>query len=421
MFQSKKSLLAAVVSSLVVSATAHAAIAYDPTQNGSGTPATYDYQQDKSIRDAFDDIDNAITVIDDHANKAVIAADGAKVIAQDASDNADTAKTDAADAKTAAGAAQTTADAAAAAATANIGAIAGKVDQTAYDIDQQRQDDALTDAITKQAATDGVQDTDINDLKNSAGRHTQQIGQIQQDVTDAKDDFNQFKGNVSGALANAATVSQQNHTAITDEVTRATTAEQTNAAGVAANKTASTANTTGVAANKAAIQTETADRQAAATGLQAQVDHKVDTTTFTQRSAVVDTRFADTQQRIDDNKAQQSKVNKAVADTLDNHEGRITTLENQNNKQFANLKNEIQRNEKKANAGTSTALAATGIPQVMADQNFALGAAVGGYEGESAVAVGFSARVTHSVVVKASVGTDTQRGVGYTAGVAVGW
>ena len=75
----------------------------------------------------------------------------------------------------------------------------------------------------------------------------------------------------------------------------------------------------------------------------------------------------------------------------------------------------------RANAGTATALAAAGIPQVTGEQRFSLGAAVGGYESENALAVGFSSRVTQNVVVKASVATDTQHGVGYNVGASVGW
>lgn len=188
------------------------------------------------------------------------------------------------------------------------------------------------------------------------------------------------------------------------------------AAEAATRQKADSQHTADIAANKTAIA-DRATKAELATGL----SQKVDSATFSQRSAVVDSRFADTDARIAEQKASQAKVNKAVASTLDNHEGRITDLERNSNKGFAELKNQIDKNAKKANAGTSTALAAAGIPQVTGDQRFTLGAATGGYEGEQALAVGFSARVSSNVTVKASVGTDTQHGVGYNAGVAVGW
>lgn len=91
------------------------------------------------------------------------------------------------------------------------------------------------------------------------------------------------------------------------------------------------------------------------------------------------------------------------------------------NQQFKDLRQTVDNNRKKANAGTSTALAVAGIPQVTDNQKFTVGAALGGYESETAIAVGFSARVTDSVIIKASVGTDSQSGVGYSVGTSVGW
>lgn len=148
---------------------------------------------------------------------------------------------------------------------------------------------------------------------------------------------------------------------------------------------------------------------------------KVDTNTYSQRASLVDSRFADTQQRIDENKADQQKVNKTMAGRIDNHETRISALENRSNANFANIDKRINEVSKKANAGTSTALAAAGIPQVMESQKFSIGAATGGYEGEQAIAVGFSARVSTNVVIKASIATDSQQGFGYNVGAAIGW
>lgn len=107
--------------------------------------------------------------------------------------------------------------------------------------------------------------------------------------------------------------------------------------------------------------------------------------------------------------------------TLSNHEQRIGDLEYKGNKNFRDLNHRIDRLDKRLDAGVSTALATAGIPQVTGEQRFALGAAVGGYESGSAIAVGFSSRVTESVVIKAAVATDNQQGVGYNAGLSVGW
>lgn len=287
-------------------------------------------------------------------------------------------------------------------------ALALKVDDTAFKADQTRQDDAakaetqrVDGELAKKAAL-----TDLDPLKNDIGQNKTDISGIQttlgQKATSAAL-TTQGTALAQGEVMLAKSIqanqkdiqNKADTTALTDETNRATKEEQ---------------RLDQVKADKAEFNV-----------LQSEVKQKVDTKTFTQRSAVVDQRFKDTQQRIDDNKAEQAKVNKAVADTLDNHEDRIYDLEHRNNQSFANLKNQIDKNAKKANAGTSTALAAAGIPQVTGDQNFNLGAALGGYEGENAVAVGFSARVNQAVTVKASVGTDSQHGVGYNAGVAIGW
>lgn len=117
-------------------------------------------------------------------------------------------------------------------------------------------------------------------------------------------------------------------------------------------------------------------------------------------------------------------TNNKVADNtaqLANHEQRLGQLEQQTSRAFADMNGKIDRVERKANAGTSAALSSAAIPQVTEYQRFALGAGVGGYEGESALAVGFSSRVSSAVVLKASVTTDSQHGFGYGAGMSVGW
>jgi peptidoglycan hydrolase CwlO-like protein len=94
---------------------------------------------------------------------------------------------------------------------------------------------------------------------------------------------------------------------------------------------------------------------------------------------------------------------------------------NKLNNNFSSLKSEVDSNKHDAAAGASGAMAQANIPQVIQGQTFSVGAGMGGYEGENAVAVGMSARVSQSVIVKASVSDDTQQHVGYGAGVSVGW
>ncbi|SMG26929.1 YadA C-terminal domain-containing protein [Cedecea sp. NFIX57] len=91
------------------------------------------------------------------------------------------------------------------------------------------------------------------------------------------------------------------------------------------------------------------------------------------------------------------------------------------NNGFSALKDEVNNNQKEANAGISGAMAMSNIPQVMNNQTVAIGAGIGGYEGENALAVGASTRIGNTVVVKATVSDDTENNVGYGAGLSVGW
>ncbi|KFC86950.1 MAG: YadA C-terminal domain-containing protein [Hafnia alvei] len=81
----------------------------------------------------------------------------------------------------------------------------------------------------------------------------------------------------------------------------------------------------------------------------------------------------------------------------------------------------IDENKKQASAGVSAAFAQANIPQVTENQQFAVGAGVGGYDNENAIAVGASFHATSNSVVKLTVSDDSQDNVGYGAGVSVGW
>ncbi|MCR1305072.1 YadA-like family protein, partial [Enterobacter sp. FL1277] len=114
-------------------------------------------------------------------------------------------------------------------------------------------------------------------------------------------------------------------------------------------------------------------------------------------------------------------TNKRVAqNTADiaNHEQRIQTLESQTNSKFADLNKQIDDNRKRASAGIAGVAAMANIPQVLEHQTFAIGAGAGNTDGESALAVGFSARASQNTVVKASVSNDTQHNFVVGAGVA---
>jgi hypothetical protein len=82
--------------------------------------------------------------------------------------------------------------------------------------------------------------------------------------------------------------------------------------------------------------------------------------------------------------------------------------------QLAEVKRELSR-------GIAGSAALAGIPQVDPGKAFSLGAGAGSYGGESAIAVGFSARFKENVVIKAAIGgTSGGKAVG-SAGVGFSW
>lgn len=174
-----------------------------------------------------------------------------------------------------------------------------------------------------------------------------------------------------------------------------------------------------VGANTTAIQQQlaTSGNYVTKPEMQTAVDQKVDTVTYSQRIADVDNR-------IKANKDAQQKTNQTVAAhsrELTNHEDRITALEQTNPTNFSKLKHTVESNRRRASAGIAGVSAMANIPQVIQGQTFAVGAGVGTTDNESAVAVGFSARATEHVIVKASVSDDTQQNFVLGGGVSYGW
>ncbi|HAV1531547.1 TPA: hypothetical protein JG872_000357 [Enterobacter hormaechei subsp. xiangfangensis] len=88
---------------------------------------------------------------------------------------------------------------------------------------------------------------------------------------------------------------------------------------------------------------------------------------------------------------------------------------------FKQLKKQVQQAEKKANAGSASALAAVGIPGLSEGQTWNVGAGVGQYSDASAVAVGANYRVSEHVALKLGVtATPTTQDYGAFAGVSIG-
>lgn len=257
-----------------------------------------------------------------------------------------------------------------------------KVDKSAFAADQQRQDKALASTVTAQAGRDAGQDQHINAVQDAA-----QAANVKADGLAVRADGIEQRAKVTDdrSISNAVrldgveTVNTQQSEAISQEArTRASQVVQLSA-GI------SQAHATGDYASSRADQAFS-------------------------NAAANSQSIRRTNERVAEHSAQ-----------LANHEQRIIGLEQKTNRDFANMGKRIDKVQDKANAGASAAFASAGIPQVTDGQRFAMGAGVGGYEGESALAVGFSTRISHAVVLKASVASDSQSGFGYNAGVSVGW
>ncbi|WP_209420412.1 YadA C-terminal domain-containing protein [Cedecea davisae] len=128
----------------------------------------------------------------------------------------------------------------------------------------------------------------------------------------------------------------------------------------------------------------------------------------------------------ENNKAALAKTNQAVAAhsaELANHESRIDALEANTGagNSFARLKNQVDDNRQRASAGIAGVAAMANIPQVTQGATFSVGAGAGTTDGESALAVGFSARATENTVIKASVSNDSQQNFVVGAGAAYQW
>ena len=248
--------------------------------------------------------------------------------------------------------------------------------QTAQDAQNVHIDKAATLAIDAQDAADKAQGT--------ADSNAKLINSNKTDIATNKADITSTKAAVATNTADVAA----NKAAVA-----------TNTADVAANKAAVAKNTSGVATNKAAVAVNTSSIHDEVTRAKAAEYANTQAITHT------NTRVTKNEQR------------------LDNHESRIADLEGGKGygNKFNDLKNQVDQNRKHAAAGTSSAMAMANIPQVLQGQTFAVGAGIGGYDGENGVAVGFSARVSESVVVKATVSDDSQQNFGYGAGVSVGW
>ncbi|MEX5855140.1 hypothetical protein HBA43_06945 [Providencia rettgeri] len=108
----------------------------------------------------------------------------------------------------------------------------------------------------------------------------------------------------------------------------------------------------------------------------------------------------------------QSQINKNVDNRLNQLDSRVTSLD----KRVDSLDNELKR-------GLASQAALSGLFQPYNVGHFNLSMALGGYESNTALALGSGYRIDESVAVKAGVATNTDdfKGVTYNAAVNFEW
>uniref|UniRef100_UPI0028BD6D17 YadA C-terminal domain-containing protein n=1 Tax=Enterobacter huaxiensis TaxID=2494702 RepID=UPI0028BD6D17 len=247
---------------------------------------------------------------------------------------------------------------------------------------------------------------DIAQNKNAIGDNTQQINNNVQLIRSTE---KQVGENRTGLMANKG-----------DIVTTAT-GVLSNAADIANNKTS---------IDRLSGQNGTTYKLAAATArLSIHEEQQIVTLAQDTKVAQATGEYAQSRAQIAMQNAEKNRAalvasNKKIAANsvaLADHEQRIETLEQSNSSNFGKLKSEVDENRKRASAGIAGVAAMANIPQVTNTQNFSVGAGVGTTDGENALAVGFSARATENVVVKASVSDDSQHNFVVGGGIAYGW
>lgn len=125
----------------------------------------------------------------------------------------------------------------------------------------------------------------------------------------------------------------------------------------------------------------------------------------------------------------EERIDGAYAGIYDNHKNieanrqainKNTKAIQQLNRNFNDLRDKVERNNKDMKRGVAGAAALAGMPQVGQYEDFMVSAGVGHYKGETAVAVGASGRINSNVVVKSGVAFTSGEAV-INGGVGIAW
>lgn len=103
------------------------------------------------------------------------------------------------------------------------------------------------------------------------------------------------------------------------------------------------------------------------------------------------------------------------------YNSRYDELASQTNARYNYLDNRIDKVEEVANAGVASVAALAAIPAPAYGKRFSVGAGLGNYSSESAVAVGFRAALTESTSIAAGVSRNTASKTAANIGVGYSW
>ena len=285
-------------------------------------------------------------------------------------------------------------------------AINGKVDKSQYNNDKiiQGIHDTLQDAAIIGLDTTKADKSDLN-----------------KEIIERKAADNALKSNIDQNKAEQAVTDAKQDKALSDETSARVDADTALNTKIDSNKAAQKVTddaqdaVINTKASKKDLTSEVAERKSADTKLQKNINREANTRA--QADAVLSSR-------IDNNDATLVQHDERITSNTQRVgavEGRVSNLEQSTNKRFSQMDKRIGDNRKLASAGIAGAGAMANIPQVSQGSTFSVGAGVGGYDSEQAVAVGFSARVNNNVVTKMSVSTNTQSEILWGAGVGVEW
>lgn len=323
-----------------------------------------------------------------------------------------------------------------------------KLDKSVFAVDQARQDKVLADSVSKQAATDSKQTTDLKSYADKKATSAYQTSVAHTDVKVARADADRkagddaLQGQITSKLSTQVERDAGQDTHINAVQGAAQSAnEKADAGAVRMDGIETQAGVLDGRVGGVEVRADKTEQDIRDTHVQMDVDRqqRVDgdrmlSGRITQNSSDIVQLYSNgeyAQSRIDAANANIQANHDAIRSTnrvvsqhteqLANHEQRIQTLEQETNRNFGALRNKIDRNKKDADAGIAGVAAMASIPQVTEYQTFAMGAGVGNRHDQQALAVGFSARAAQNVVIKVSAATDTNSGWTVGAGTSIGW